>query len=69
VYRGRPYRMRHDGSLAAIMIGTAAAIAGTVALVRKSSRVFRQSICRRLRLRHESSAPPCWSEGPPSSAR
>jgi len=33
VYRGRPYRMRHDGSIAAIMIGTAAAIAGTAVLV------------------------------------
>jgi hypothetical protein len=63
VYRGRPYRMRHDGSIAAIMIGAAAAIAGTAVLVRKSSRVFRQSIRRRLRLRHKVVGTPCWWEG------
>lgn len=33
IYQGRPYRMRHDGSIAAIMIGAAAAITGTAVLV------------------------------------
>ena len=33
IYPGRPYRMRRDGSIAAIMIGAAAAIAGTALLV------------------------------------
>ena len=33
VYQGRPYRMSHDGSLAAIMIGAAAAITGGALLV------------------------------------
>jgi len=33
VYRGRPYRSHRDGSLAAIIIGAAATIAGTAVLV------------------------------------
>jgi hypothetical protein len=33
IYQGRPYRMNHDGSIAALMIGAVAAIAGTALLV------------------------------------
>ena len=33
VYRGRPYRLHHEGSVAAIILGSAAAIAGTAVLV------------------------------------
>jgi hypothetical protein len=33
VYQGRPYRMGHDGSIAAIMIGAVATIAGAAVLV------------------------------------
>jgi hypothetical protein len=33
IYQGRPYRMRHDGSIAALMIGTALTITGAAILV------------------------------------
>ena len=33
IYQGRPYRMSHDGSIAALMIGAITAIAGTAVLV------------------------------------
>jgi hypothetical protein len=33
IYQGRPYRMRRDGSVAAIMIGAVATIAGAAVLV------------------------------------
>jgi len=33
VYAGRPYRMNHDGSIAALMIGAVVAITGTAVLV------------------------------------
>ncbi len=33
IYQGAPYRLRHDGSIAALMVGAAAAIAGTAVLV------------------------------------
>ena len=33
IYQGQPYRLRHDGSIAAIMIGAMAAIAGGAILV------------------------------------
>jgi hypothetical protein len=33
IYQGRPYRMNHDGSIAALMIGAVTAIAGTALLV------------------------------------
>jgi hypothetical protein len=33
IYQGRPYRINRDGSVAALMIGAAAAIAGTAVLV------------------------------------
>ena len=33
IYRGRPYRSRRDGSVAALIIGSAAVIAGTAVLV------------------------------------
>jgi hypothetical protein len=33
IYQGRPYRLRHDGSIAAVMIGSVVAIAGAAILV------------------------------------
>lgn len=33
IYQGRPYRMNRDGSIAALMLGAAAAIGGTALLV------------------------------------
>jgi hypothetical protein len=33
IYQGRPYRMSRDGSIAALMLGAVAAIAGTAVLV------------------------------------
>jgi hypothetical protein len=33
VYAGRPYRMNHDGSIAALMIGSVVAIAGAAVLI------------------------------------
>jgi len=33
IYQGRPYKLNHDGSIAALMIGAVAAIAGTAVLV------------------------------------
>src|SRR4029077_11377490 len=33
IYQGRPYRINRDGSIAALMIGAVAAIAGTAVLV------------------------------------
>jgi hypothetical protein len=33
VYQGRPYRMSHDGSIAALMIGAVVAITGAAVLV------------------------------------